>query len=187
MFAVRISVLRLLCAGGRGGGNPCSAGHGTHIEYSASGTPAGFAVVIGHPAASTNQTAVFRGKDHNATGGVPEIVPDMLRYIPQHDYLPSVFVFWSSYVTIFASNVLLAGYYEMVPLVTKYLWRKGYLRLPDRCVSGEGECHSSCPEEIYESRDMTPYDVLLDVNAQVWAAHSSFGTLVGVFAKNKKR
>lgn len=68
----------------------------------------------------------------------------------------------------------------MVPLVTKYLWRKGYIRLPDRCVAGEGGCESSCPAEIYEGLGMTPYDVLIDVNALTWAAHTTKGTLVGL-------
>lgn len=67
----------------------------------------------------------------------------------------------------------------MVPLVTKYLWRKGYLRIPDTCEPGE-ECDIGCPVEVYESRGMTPYDVLVDVNALAWAAHTSSGTIVSM-------
>lgn len=73
----------------------------------------------------------------------------------------------------------LLGYYEMVPLVTKYLWRKGYLRIAETCNLDE-DCEIGCPAEIYESRGMTPYDVLVDVNALAWSAHTSGGTIVSM-------
>ncbi|CAM9764660.1 unnamed protein product, partial [Ectocarpus sp. 4 AP-2014] len=64
------------------------------------------------------------------------------------------------------------GYYESVPLVTKFLWRKGYLSIPDTCDKGT-PCQTSCPAKLYESKGMTPYDVLVDVHALLWTAHSS--------------
>ncbi|CAM9333791.1 unnamed protein product, partial [Ascophyllum nodosum] len=69
-----------------------------------------------------------------------------------------------------------SGYSQMAVLITKYLWRKGYLRLPQTCnveEDGTGDsstCRSSCPAELYESRGMTPYDVLVDVHALYWVA-----------------
>lgn len=76
------------------------------------------------------------------------------------------------------------GFYESTPLVTKYLWRKGYLRFPDKCeVEGEigntdtTTCRTSCPAAIYESRGMTPYDVLMDVNALYWESAFTRGTV----------
>lgn len=77
------------------------------------------------------------------------------------------------------------GFYESTPLVTKFLWRKGYLRFPDKCsvegtigTSDTSTCRTSCPAEIYESKGMTPYDVLVDVHALMWEAPSSKGTIV---------
>lgn len=68
------------------------------------------------------------------------------------------------------------GYYESPPLVTKFLWRKGYLRTPERC--GEAEtCRASCPSHVYESRGMTPYDVLMDVKALHWEAANIKGLI----------
>ncbi|CAB1119544.1 TYR [Ectocarpus sp. CCAP 1310/34] len=64
------------------------------------------------------------------------------------------------------------GYYESVPLVTKFLWRKGYLSIPDKCEVGES-CQTSCPSELYESKGMTPYDVLMDVHALMWTSHTA--------------
>lgn len=74
------------------------------------------------------------------------------------------------------------GYFEMVPLVSKYLWRKGYLRIPDMCTPGDDAkpCVMGCPAELYESRGMTPYDVLMDVHALAWSAHTSNGTIVSI-------
>lgn len=80
-----------------------------------------------------------------------------------------------------------AGYYGAVPLVTKYLWRKGYLRFPEECSNAEAlkngkktsSCRASCPAELYESRGMTAYDVLVDVNALHWLAGFTSGKLVG--------
>ena len=69
------------------------------------------------------------------------------------------------------------GYYMLAPLITKFLWRKGYLRLPDHCAMGE-ECASSCPPEVYESRGMDVYDVLMDVHAQAWMSQFMNGTVV---------
>ena len=52
------------------------------------------------------------------------------------------------------------------------------MRLPEACSSGDGDsgggdasaCRASCPAELYESRGMTPYDVLLDTHAMYWVA-----------------
>lgn len=73
----------------------------------------------------------------------------------------------------------------MPPLITKYLWRKGYLRTPDSCYAdvngGAGKsttCRASCPAEIYKSRGMSEYDVLLDVKALHWIANFSGGVIV---------
>ena len=72
----------------------------------------------------------------------------------------------------------------MVPLLTKYLWRKGYLRVPDKCSvkdNGGGDysnCRTSCPSELYTSRGMSPYDVLMDVSAVHWFAAFTNGTVV---------
>ena len=77
-----------------------------------------------------------------------------------------------------------AGYSDLVPLITKYLWRKGYLRVPDTCTvegSGGGDdstCRTACPSEFYEAQGMSPYDVLMDVNAVYWFAASTQGTVV---------
>ncbi|CAM9369255.1 unnamed protein product [Laminaria digitata] len=72
------------------------------------------------------------------------------------------------------------GYAESVPLVSKYLWRKGYLRIPDTCTAGggEGDCITTCPSHLYEAKGMTPYDVLMDVQAMMWLAHTTQGALV---------
>ncbi|CAN0178363.1 unnamed protein product [Pylaiella littoralis] len=72
-----------------------------------------------------------------------------------------------------------AGYAHEVPLITKYLWRKGYLRYPSSCsaeedgLGDESTCRSSCPVEVYESRGMTAYDVLMDVVALHWISCDS--------------
>lgn len=81
----------------------------------------------------------------------------------------------------------------MVVMVAKFLWRKGYLRLPESCsfplspAGGEGgqdtndydsSCRASCPAELYESRGMTPYDVLMDVNALYWTGRFTGGVIV---------
>lgn len=73
--------------------------------------------------------------------------------------------------------VAATGYYMLAPLVTKYLWRKGFLRIPDFCLEGEG-CVTSCPSRIYESRGMNVYDVLMEVNALAWMATLTGGILV---------
>ncbi|CAN0087203.1 unnamed protein product, partial [Scytosiphon promiscuus] len=78
------------------------------------------------------------------------------------------------------------GITAKVPLMSKFLWRKGYLRVPASCtVESEGTragdsstCRTSCPAELYESRGMTPYDVLMDVHALLWTAESAGGVLV---------
>ncbi|CAM9217833.1 unnamed protein product [Ectocarpus sp. 6 AP-2014] len=76
------------------------------------------------------------------------------------------------------------GYTNKVPLMSKYLWRKGYLRMPTSCsVESEGTgdastCRSSCPAELYESKGMKPYDVLMDVYALHWIAESAGGIVV---------
>lgn len=72
----------------------------------------------------------------------------------------------------------------MTPLISKYLWRKGYLRVPESCsveTDGTGDtstCRASCPAELYESRGMTPYDVLIDVHALLWIGRFSGGVIV---------
>ena len=74
----------------------------------------------------------------------------------------------------------------MVPLATKYLWRKGYLRVPKTCTEDEhgigrfSTCRASCPVELYESRGMTPYDVLVDAMALYWAAPFTAGVIVSL-------
>ena len=78
----------------------------------------------------------------------------------------------------------------MTVLMTKYLWRKGYLRLPEACdveEDGAGDfstCRARCPAELYESRGMVPYDVLLDVHALYWAANA--GLIVSRIMSNTK-
>eukprot|EP00904_Undaria_pinnatifida_P008207 jgi/Undpi1/4516/HiC_scaffold_18.g07870.m1 len=75
-------------------------------------------------------------------------------------------------------------YSNMVPLISKFLWRKGYLRVPDTCSveqSGGGDetsCRASCPEELYKTRGMSPYDVLMDVSAIHWFAETTKGTVI---------
>ncbi|CAM9578913.1 unnamed protein product, partial [Ectocarpus sp. 12 AP-2014] len=46
---------------------------------------------------------------------------------------------------------------------TKILWRKGYLSIHDTCDQGT-PCQTSCRTKLYESKGMTPCDVLLDVH-----------------------
>lgn len=47
------------------------------------------------------------------------------------------------------------GYADEVPLMAKYLWRKGYLRMPTSCTTDEhgtgdsSTCRSSCPAEVH--------------------------------------
>ncbi|CAM9758629.1 unnamed protein product, partial [Hapterophycus canaliculatus] len=78
----------------------------------------------------------------------------------------------------------LLGYTDMVPLMTKYLWRKGYLRTPESCsleedgIGDQTTCRSSCPAEVYENLGMTPYDVLMDTNVFNWIARGTGGTIV---------
>ena len=69
----------------------------------------------------------------------------------------------------------------MVMMITKFLWRKGYMRIPEVCPLAKQEysdCRASCPAELYESRGMTPYDVLMDVEALYWTARFSGGVIV---------
>lgn len=46
------------------------------------------------------------------------------------------------------------GYADEVPLMAKFLWRKGYLRMPTTCTEAEhgtgddSTCRSSCPAEV---------------------------------------
>ncbi|CAM9656131.1 unnamed protein product [Scytosiphon promiscuus] len=75
------------------------------------------------------------------------------------------------------------GYTSAVPLISKYLWRKGYLRTPESCSMeehgiGDGTtCRASCPAEVYENLGMKPYDVLMDVHALYWIAEKTSGTI----------
>lgn len=69
------------------------------------------------------------------------------------------------------------GYYMLAPLITKFLWRKGYIRLPDRCNPGDS-CGASCPAHVYESRGMDEYDVLMDVHALAWMSTLTRGKIV---------
>lgn len=76
------------------------------------------------------------------------------------------------------------GYSSDVPLSAKYLWRKGYMRMPESCTSsilkGEydgAECRATCPPELYESRGMTPYDVLFDAVVLHWLAPFTGGII----------
>lgn len=64
-----------------------------------------------------------------------------------------------------------------MPLVSKYLWRKGWMRIPTSCTVGE-DCVTTCPTNLYEDRGMTPYDVLMDVHALAWLASATGGMLV---------
>ncbi|CAN0067281.1 unnamed protein product, partial [Ectocarpus fasciculatus] len=76
------------------------------------------------------------------------------------------------------------GYSDSIPLMTKYLWRKGYLRTPKSCsveedgVGDSSTCRASCPAEVYENLGMTPYDVLMDTLALHWIAQGAGGTIV---------
>lgn len=47
-------------------------------------------------------------------------------------------------------------------------------------VGDSSSCRASCPAELYESRGMTPYDVLMDVHALFWIAGFTSGVLVSV-------
>eukprot|EP00903_Cladosiphon_okamuranus_P013777 g12823.t1 len=75
------------------------------------------------------------------------------------------------------------GYADEVPLMSKFLWRKGFLRMPTTCsvaVDGDGDdstCRASCPAEVYENLGMTPYDVLKDCLSAHWIAGKSGGTV----------
>ena len=46
------------------------------------------------------------------------------------------------------------GYADEVPLMAKFLWRKGYLRIPTTCTESEhgtgddSTCRASCPAEV---------------------------------------
>lgn len=81
---------------------------------------------------------------------------------------------WGNEEEDFIANT---GYFMLAPLVTKYLWRKGYLRTPEFCLAGD-TCVASCPSEVYESRGMNVYDVLMDVDALAWMATLTQGILV---------
>ncbi|CAM9678592.1 unnamed protein product [Ectocarpus sp. 12 AP-2014] len=76
------------------------------------------------------------------------------------------------------------GYTDAIPLMTKFLWRKGYLRTPESCTAekdGVGDsstCRAGCPAEVYENLGMTPYDVLMDTLSLHWVAQSSGGVIV---------
>lgn len=48
-------------------------------------------------------------------------------------------------------------------------------------VGDSSSCRASCPAELYESRGMTPYDVLMDVHALYWIAEGAGGVIVSVF------
>ncbi|CBJ33028.1 Hypothetical Protein RRSL_02205 [Ectocarpus siliculosus] len=83
------------------------------------------------------------------------------------------------------------GYADEVPLMAKFLWRKGYLRMPTSCTEDEhgtgddSTCRASCPSEIYENLGMTPYDVLYDALSIHWVAGKSGGVVVWDEEKEK--
>ncbi|CAB1119543.1 unnamed protein product [Ectocarpus sp. CCAP 1310/34] len=76
------------------------------------------------------------------------------------------------------------GYTSAIPLLTKFLWRKGYLRTPESCTAEEdgvgdsSTCRAGCPAEVYENLGMTPYDVLMDIFSLHWIARLSGGIIV---------
>ena len=47
-------------------------------------------------------------------------------------------------------------------------------------VGDSYSCRASCPAELYESRGMTAYDVLMDVHALYWIADGTGGVLVSL-------
>lgn len=67
----------------------------------------------------------------------------------------------------------------------------GYLRIPESCTveeSGVGDsstCRSKCPVELYKTRGMTPYDVLVDTKALHWVATGAAGILVSDSRRNQ--
>ncbi|CAM9359341.1 unnamed protein product [Phaeothamnion confervicola] len=70
------------------------------------------------------------------------------------------------------------GLFGKVVLIAKALWRRGYLRVPESCAGRSPEdCRTACPSELYESRGMDAYDVLLEANALLWTAKSSKGKI----------
>ena len=58
------------------------------------------------------------------------------------------------------------------------------MRMPEMCTEEENgmgsksTCRASCPPELYESRGMTPYDVLEDTLALYWSAESAEHVIV---------
>eukprot|EP00903_Cladosiphon_okamuranus_P019382 g17822.t1 len=76
------------------------------------------------------------------------------------------------------------GYSDTGLVMSKSLWRKGYLRMPSTCSQEENglgdttTCRSSCPAELYQSSGMTPYDVLMDALAIHWIASYAGGIIV---------
>ncbi|CAM9580371.1 unnamed protein product [Ectocarpus fasciculatus] len=76
------------------------------------------------------------------------------------------------------------GYSASVAILSKALWRQGYLRVPNTCLQGRdgsgnaSTCITSCPAELYESLGMTPYDVLVDTSAAYWVAESAGGAVM---------
>ncbi|CAM9656056.1 unnamed protein product [Scytosiphon promiscuus] len=76
------------------------------------------------------------------------------------------------------------GYADQVILMAKYLWRKGYLRLPSSCtteehgVGDESTCRAGCPAEVYENLGMKPYDVLMDCLSLHWISGKTGGIIV---------
>ncbi|CAM9781684.1 unnamed protein product, partial [Phaeothamnion confervicola] len=72
------------------------------------------------------------------------------------------------------------GFSSIHLLVSKALWRRGYLRYPESCAaddddSGEEGCKTSCPAALLAANNLTAYDVLLDTQALFWSARYSFG------------
>ncbi|CAM9513044.1 unnamed protein product [Ectocarpus sp. 12 AP-2014] len=76
------------------------------------------------------------------------------------------------------------GYTAAIPLMTKFLWRKGYLRTPESCTAEEdgvgdsSTCRAGCPAEVYENLGMTPYDVLMDALSLHWITPYTDGIIV---------
>lgn len=49
---------------------------------------------------------------------------------------------------------------------------------------GASSCKASCPAELYESRGMTPYDVLIDTVVLHWLAPFTGGIIVSFHESN---
>lgn len=57
-----------------------------------------------------------------------------------------------------ANTTIRTGYADEVPMISKFLWRKGYLRMPTTCseeehgVGDDSTCRASCPAEVKKKR-----------------------------------